>query len=454
MTGWLTALLRRARAPARLAPWPRLEAFGPRPDGGVLVGGALRDALLGLSPLDTDWIVPDPRRAARELAARTGGHAFALDATRGHWRVHAGARTLDVVAPQGTLEADLRQRDFTMNAMALRDDGPVDPLDGRRDLARRTLRATSPRALRADPLRGLRGVRLAATHALSWDSATRRSAASVAAELAEGALPLPAAERRRDELALILASVRAGDALAEAHALGWLALLLPELITGDGVAQGGFHHLDVLRHQLEALQRLVTAFPEADRALRLGTVLHDVGKPACRDRGPDGRLRFYGHAGEGAAIARRALTRLRFDGATVQRAAALVHRHMLPLPRNDVEARRFVHRRRELLPDLMKLMIADREAARGRLSSEGTRRAYRLALARIVAILEEAPPPEPLLRGEDVMACLGLAPGPRVGEALAFLHEAQAVGDVTTPEEARAALRRFAAAQNWDEVEA
>lgn len=416
------------------------------------MGGAVRDALLGLASLDTDWLVPDPAEAARRLAERTGGHAFVLDAARGHWRVRAGVRTLDLVAPEGTLEHDLRRRDFTVDAMALTPEGPVDPLGGRGDLARRCLRATSPAALRADRLRGLRGVRLAASHGFRWEPGTRAVAAEVAAAMAAGRDPLPAAERRRDELDLILWTPRPGDALAEAHALGWLELLVPELTDGDGIAQGGFHHLDVLRHQLDALQRLVSGFPEADRALRLGTLLHDVGKPSCRGRGPDGRMHFYGHAYAGAEIARRALARLRYDRATLTKTASLVRRHMLPLPRNDKEARRFVHRRRELLPDLMQLMIADREAARGRLSSEATRRAYRLALARIVAILEEAPPPTPMVRGEDVMAALGLEPGPRVGEALAFVREAQAVGDVTTPEEAHEALRRFAAAQGWTDA--
>jgi poly(A) polymerase len=123
--------------------------------------------------------------------------------------------------------------------------------------------------------------------------------------------------------------------------------------------------------------------------------------------------------------------------------------HMLPLPAGERQARRFVHRRRELLPDLLKLMIADREAARGPLSSEANRRSYRTALSRIVAILEEQPAPEPLLTGGEVMELLGLEEGPRVGEALRYLSEARAVGDVTDREQAVAALRRLARARDW-----
>jgi poly(A) polymerase len=122
---------------------------------------------------------------------------------------------------------------------------------------------------------------------------------------------------------------------------------------------------------------------------------------------------------------------------------------MLPLPRGEREARRFAHRRRNLLPDLLWLMIADREAARGPLSSPTSRRAYGVALSRIVAILDEAPERPPLLDGREVMALLGLPPGPQVGEALRFLREAEAVGDIGSEREAVEALRGYARAQGW-----
>jgi poly(A) polymerase len=414
-----------------------------------VVGGALRDALLGRPFQDVDWLVADPERAARELAGRLGGRPFALDAARGHWRLVADGRVVDLIRLDGPLEADLARRDFTIDAMALTPAGPVDPLGGRADLAARRLVRAGPTSLRDDVLRGLRGVRLAATLELRWDEATRQDATRVVREALDGRRPLPAAERMRDELTLLLSAPRPGDALADAHALGWLEALLPELVAGDGVAQGGFHHLDVLQHQFEALQRLATGFRDADLALRLATLLHDVGKPACRERGEDGRLRFHGHAQRGAEMTLAALRRLRYPEAVARRAAELVRRHMLPLPRDEREARRFVHRRRELLPDLLQLMVADREAARGRLSSDATRRAYRTALARVLAILAEPSEPAPLLDGRAVMRELGLAPGPEVGRALAFLAEAEAVGDVRDEAEARAALRRFAVAQGW-----
>jgi poly(A) polymerase len=104
-----------------------------------------------------------------------------------------------------------------------------------------------------------------------------------------------------------------------------------------------------------------------------------------------------------------------------------------------------------VLPDLLKLMIADREAARGRLSSAKNREAYRLALARVLAILNEAAPETPLMTGREVMILLGIPEGPKVGEAVRFIQEAQAVGDVKTQKETEALLKNFALKQGWIE---
>lgn len=422
----------------------------PHPDGGVLVGGAVRDALLERPIRDLDWLVPDPEAAARRCAAEASGSAFALDRRRGHWRVVAGSLTADFAPRPADLRSELARRDFTVNAIAADAQGRLlDPLHGREDLRRRRLALAAPDALERDPLRALRAVRLAATLGLRLTPGTREAVRATAARVVDGSLPAPAWERVREEMELVLGETQAGRALQQAHALGVLRWTLPELAACAGVEQGGFHHLDVLEHSLEALQRLVTGFPEADAALRWATLLHDVGKPGTRAIGEDGRVHFYGHARRGQALAEGALRRLRASGERVRRVGALVRYHMLPLPRDERAARRFVHRRRPLLPDLLQLMIADREAARGPLSSEGTRRAYREALSRVLAILDEAPPRPPLLDGDEVMALLALPPGPRVGEALRLVREAEAVGDVRTADEARALLRRYARAQGW-----
>jgi poly(A) polymerase len=239
---------------------------------------------------------------------------------------------------------------------------------------------------------------------------------------------------------------RAFAALAEA---GLLAPALPALAAGRGVPQGGLHHLDVLDHQLEALQRLVDAFPDADLALRWATVLHDVGKPPCRTPGvvaEDGlrlRDRFHGHDRIGAELAEAELRRLRRPRALATRVRALVAAHMRPLPDDERSAQRFAHRLRPLLPDLLRLMLADREAARGRAATAAARRRYRERVGLVLAALERPPPIEPLIDGRDVMAALGLESGPRVGAVLAAVAEARAVGDVRARDEALAYAERI-----------
>lgn len=429
----------------------RRPPLPPFPPGAVLVGGAVRDWLRGVPPKDYDWAVPDPADAAKVLAATTGGAVFALDEERGYWRVIAGELQHDFVPRPAHLEDDLRRRDFTVNALALLPGGRVvDPLSGQKDLSRRILRMVSEANLRADPLRAWRAARFLTTLGLRLDPATEDAVRRVAADLAAGHLPFPAWERVRDEVGALTHSPDAAQGWQRLNDLGLLSLTVPELLEGQGVLQGGFHHLDVFDHNLEALHQLLQRQPQAPSPLRWAALLHDVGKPRTLAQNPDtGRRSFHGHDRVGAELTAQILTRLKFPGEEVKRAEALVRAHMVPLPANETEARRFVHRRRELLPDLLHLMLADREAARGPSSTPGSRHAYALGFERVLAALEQQPQaPAPLLSGEEVMALLHLSPGPQVGQALRALAEAHALGEVKTSEEARHWLRVHAKARS------
>ncbi len=414
----------------------------PFPPGALLVGGAARDWLRGVEPKDFDWLAPDPQGAAEDTAVRLGGSAFPLDPERGFWRATAGGVQHDFVPMPPDPVDDLLRRDFSVNALALRENGRVlDPLNGRADLRRKTLRMVSEANLVADPLRLLRAARLSVTLGFRLEGETE----AAVQRLARAGLSPPAPERVRDELSALLGHRDAAHGVLLLERLGLLDLYLPELREGIGVVQGGFHHLDVFHHGVEALHQLLARFADAGLTLRLATLLHDVGKPGTATPDPErGYTRFYGHDKRGAELTRQILTRLRFPGDVVERAAKLVAAHMVPLPGNEREAKRFVHRRRDLLPDVLALMLADREAGRGPQSSEGSRLAYRRGFSLVLAALEEAPAaPEPLLRGEDVMALLGLPPGPEVGAALRAVAEARALGDVGTPQEARALLQAW-----------
>jgi poly(A) polymerase len=452
LLNWLRNLFVRPRALPGSAGEVRLdpELFKPFPDGGWLVGGAVRDALLGRSTTDLDWLVTQPERAASLAASLLEGAAFSLDEARGHWRTVTQDAVRDYIRLDTPVNENLLQRDFTVNSLALAADGSIlDPAGGLADLRAGLLLMNSVAALRADPLRLLRGVRLVSTLGFRFEAETQTAIRKLVQEQLAGELPLPSWERVRHELDEILLSNDPGRGLLLLDDLRLLDVYLPELALGRGVTQGSYHHRDVLRHQIESLQQLVSLFPDADLTLRWATLLHDVGKPGLREVSDDGSIHFHGHAKAGSDQARKIMQRLRQPSARVDRTADLVHRHMLQLPSNDRETRRFVHRYRHLLPDLLRLMIADREAARGPLSSEAGRNAYRIALSRILGLLAETPPPPPLLDGRAVMELLQLPEGPLVGQALEYVDELQAVGDATTAAEASEALRVYAEAQGW-----
>jgi poly(A) polymerase len=268
-----------------------------------------------------------------------------------------------------------------------------------------------------------------------------------------GALPLPAWERIRDELNSVMMTPLAASGVWLLAELGLLEHYLPELMAGQGIVQGSFHHLDVFDHSVEALRQLLLGFPEASLALRWGTLLHDIGKPPCFEVDPEtGVQHFYGHDKVGADITKTILRRLRQPNTLVHHASQLVRYHMLPLPTTDKTTRRFVHRRREILPDLLKVMVADREAARGKRTSVTARQAYRRVVASILAELDKPAPPAPLITGNEVMALLDLEPGPKVGEALRFVAEARAVGDINSRDDAKNALLAYAKQQGWQET--
>ncbi|MDP9763701.1 HD domain-containing protein [Deinococcus enclensis] len=427
----------------------RRLALPPFPPGGILVGGAARDWLRGVTPKDYDWAVPDPAGAARVTAEVLGGAAFPLDEERGYWRVSAvGGVQHDFVPLPADVEGDLRRRDFTVNALAVLEGGRVlDVVGGRADLRARRVRMVSAGNVRADPLRVWRAARFEVTLGFRLDRATEEAVRAVVADLRAGRLPFPAWERVRDEVNALLGHPEAARGVLRLEELGLLALTVPELREGLGVEQGGFHHLDVFGHGVEALHQLLARVPDAGLALRWAALLHDVGKPRARAvDGVTGRVSFHGHDRVGQELTADILSRLRVPAADVRHAAALVGAHMLPLPAGEREARRFVHRRRALLPDLLSVMLADREAARGPMSTPGSRHAYALGMERVLAALEAQPAePPPLLDGREVMALLDLPPGPGVGAALRVLAEAAALGEVRDAPGARAFLRAWAA---------
>jgi putative nucleotidyltransferase with HDIG domain len=443
-----------------------------------VVGGAVRDELLGAAPsIDLDLVIAgDVAPAARALARAARGKAFSLSEEFGAWRVVARAHRwqVDLNPLRGeTLEADLRLRDFTINAIArpLAGGELIDPLGGAGDLAASRLRIVAPQALSDDPLRALRLVRFACELGLQADAQ-----AAAAARAAAPALAGVSSERVWAELRRVIASDRPAAGFRLALELGLCTAVLPELERLRGVEQSHYHHLDVLEHTLAVLGaavelqrdpaallgerhaseiRALLAQPLADEltrgdALRLGALLHDIAKPDTRVEGPDGRIGFPGHDLAGAALARSVLARLRAAERLRGQLAALTANHLrlgflvrsAPLSRGAVYD--YLDACDPVGADVTLLSVADRVATRGARAQEAIER--HLALAR--EVIGEAlrwqrdGPPQPLVCGDRLAAALGIAPGPRLGELLAQIARAAYTGELDSEQDAIA----FAAA--------
>ena len=471
-----------------------------------LVGGAVRDILLGRPVHDFDIAVAHGGiDAARDAASRLRAPMYVLDAERDTARVvtfdAAGVRTfLDFAQLRAaTIEADLAQRDFTVNAIAIdlaQPDRLIDPFGGQRDLKAGILRAVGDTSLSDDPARLLRAARLAAGLAMRIEPATEKRIRR-AAHL----ITLVSAERVRDELAQIVELPNLHENLLALERLGLLPELLPEVAAMRGVAQSPPHHWDVREHTLRLLDlletllsRLVGLESQAPTAppgktapagvwldvddalapmrdalrthfmkalsderpawsiLKWAALLHDVGKPITRSVDPDGRNRFLEHETASTHMAAERLRRLRFSTGEIERVALIIQHHMRPhhLAESGMSRRaayRFFRDTGEAGVDVLLLSLVDHLATHGP-DLDAERWACRLDLAR--GMLDEyfnrraeTISPPALISGHDVMSGLGLKPGRQVGELLEAVREAQAAGEVRTREEALELARKL-----------
>jgi tRNA nucleotidyltransferase/poly(A) polymerase len=443
-----------------------------------LVGGVVRDELLGRETTDYDVVLEgDPRPLARELARRGDAHAFALSEAFGAWRVTARDRSWQVdlnPLAGATLDDDLAGRDLTINAIArpLKGGDPIDPCGGLADLSARRLRMPAPSAFVRDPLRVLRLARIAAELGFEIEPDT-----FAAARAASGGLGSVAAERLFSELSQILACDRALSGLGVMDQTGATAVVLPELAALKGVEQSDYHHLDVYDHTLAVLEQAIELGrdpagalddeagairrlldePLANElsrevALRFGALLHDSAKPQTRAVTPQGRVTFMGHDVAGATLAGEVLGRLRASERLITHVQALARHHLrlgflvheVPLGPRAVYG--YLHACEPVEVDVTLLSVADRLATRGRGSEAAIARHLALANEMLAAGFQwRAHRPHPPIRGDRLAAALGLAPGPQLGSLLAELEEAAYAGEVRTEEQAVAHARELLA---------
>lgn len=476
--------------------------FRERGLAAYLVGGSVRDALLGRDAADMDVAADgDVAMAGRGLADALGGRYLRLSQD---WQVSRiilppGSRPahIDLTAIDGDIERDLRRRDFTINAMALplQHAGQadcaeflIDPRGGLGDLGRGVVRMTSAEALGEDALRGLRGARFADQLGFALDDDTAAAIRRQAARVTDAA-----PERARDEFMKILKAPNPRKALRLLDDLGLLCALMPELADAKGVEQPKEHYYDVFNHLVESVGWVDEMFGDDSQAvghydgggegagdalsgvptfegmreyfgggvsdgydrltfLKLTALLHDVAKPATKAIEASGRIRFIGHHVEGEQAAREILTRLRFANGGVEHVAGMVRHHLRPTQmaqKGDMPTPRALYRYYrdvgDTAVDTLYLNIADYLAARGPALEQGDWASHCELIRHILEEGRRQKVPETLSRlvnGYDIMKEFSLAPGPAVGRLLAMAHEAQACGDVTTRAQALALVER------------
>ncbi len=469
-----------------------------------LVGGVLRDALLGRVSHDFDFaIAQNAIEAARRVASAFHADFYVLDEEFGTARVIISSTNgerdvLDFAAFRGTdLDSDLRGRDFTVNALAfnLRTETIHDPLNGASDIRSKIIRACSQTSLQDDPIRILRAVRQAAALDFKIDPGTRK-----AMKQAANLLPVISSERQRDELFKILEGKYPNKSLRALDLLGVFPYLLPELSQMKGVEQSAPHIKDVWEHTLSTIkylegilavlapgykadetndlftglltqrigryrEQLTGHFNQAlntDRSMRsllfFAALYHDVSKPDTKSTDDTGHIRFLGHESKGSAAAVERARTLKLSNIEIERLELIIANHMrFHFFTENLEAQkqepsrkaiyRFFRDVGEAGIDLILIGLAD---LRGIHEHTLTQEKWKAALDVARILLEnywekpeETVAPPRLLDGNEAMAEFNLQQGPIIGQLLEALSEAQATGKVLTHEDALAFGREW-----------
>jgi poly(A) polymerase len=422
-----------------------------------LVGGSVRDALLGKLGHDLDFATSARPDAVEKLLRKfspavwtigkeygtisckvdVGDASWVIEVTTYRSDVYVGHSRKPEVAFGDTLDADLLRRDFTINAMAVSipEKRFVDPYGGLNDLTRRVIRtpATPESSFSDDPLRMMRAARFASQLGFS-------PAPEVVAAMRGMAdrISIISAERIRDELTKLLLTDRPRPGLDLLVSTGLAAKVLPELPALRLERDEHHRHKDVYQHSLTVLEQAIEMedrLPQQpDLIIRLAALLHDIGKPATRRFEPVGKVSFHHHDVVGAKLTRKRLAALRFSGEDVKAVSDLIalhlrfHGYAAGLDRDggwtDSAVRRYVRDAGDQLARLHILTRAD-VTTRDIAKAERLRRAYDDLERRIaeLAAQEELDAIRPDLNGIQIMEILGIPEGRDVGRAYAFLLE-------------------------------
>ena len=466
--------------------WDALLLRPPGRDVDIAVAGEVAGLAQELSRVLGGTLVPlSPALGkARVVVPESGPESRTKISAESSPEISAKNWTIDLSGFSGSIEEDLARRDFTVDALALPvsewnpdnlveqeiDSFLIDPCDGRSDLARKCIRAVGPSVFRDDPVRLLRAVRLASALGFRLDPDTARMAMADAAHITE-----PAPERVRDELLAILALDGAKGSLEALDRLDLLCRVIPELAATKGVEQPLVHYWDVWGHTLHAVEgaervtkghqnspvfTLVYWTAETNAyfnqkvaeghtrrtMLKLAALFHDISKPQTKQVDETGRTRFPGHSEAGAEVAAQRLSQLRLSSKGIGMVSKMVKYHLRPyhmMQGVEVPTQRAIHRYfgelNDVAVDTLYLSQADFLAAKGpELNPDDWANHARMVAHIVQAGFQPATPEaaQRLINGNELIEHFKLTPGPIVGLLLKGINEAQAAGEISTPEQA------------------
>ena len=457
-----------------------------------LVGGFVRDMLLKRQTADIDIaITADAMEIIPRLADALGGKFVPLDELNSIARVvlfdketssHKVKWELDFSSITETIEQDMAQRDFTIDAMAIELGNEValqshyvliDPFKGYDDLQHGIIRAVSDNIFQSDAARLLRAIRLAAELGFSIDSKTEMLIRQHC-HLVTGV----AGERIHEEMLRLFAQPQTSKYLADLDDMGLLTSIIPELGMTKGVSQPFIHFWEVFDHSLQTVAaieyllrkgnweytgedalavvpwsqdlsehfaREIGSGSTRGSLLKLAALLHDIAKPQTRTIDEDGRARFLGHAVEGAKVVSGILERLRFSSREIKLVELMVTHHLRPsqMSHYELPSRRAIYRyfrdTGDAGTDILFLNLADHLATRGPFLDMPDWREHAKTSEYILeqhAGEESLVAPPKLISGHDLISTFCLEPGHKIGELMEAVREAQATGEITSHGEA------------------
>jgi poly(A) polymerase len=440
----------------------------------ALVGGPVRDALLGRLHQDLDFTTSArPDTTERLLVGWADaiwdmGRSFGtIGCRKGEWQIEITTYRSDAYEPDSrkpeveygdTLVGDLGRRDFTVNAMAvtLPERSFEDPFGGRDDVKRGVLRTPGrpEDSFSDDPLRMMRAARFASQLGFTVDPAVVQAMRDMAARI-----EIVSAERVREELVKLLVGQHPRLGLTLLVETGLAEHVLPELPALALERDEHHRHKDVYEHTLRVLEQTIELEPRLpgggpDFIARFAALMHDVGKPRTRRFQDDGTVTFHHHDVVGAKLTRQRMKQLRFANDTIDAVAHLVELHLRfhgygSGEWTDSAVRRYVRDAGDQLERLHVLTRADC-TTRNKRKAERLRRAYDDLEARIdrLAEEEELASIRPDLDGNQIMEILGIGPGREIGEAYRFLLDLRLENGPMSHDDAAEALRAWWAARD------